>query len=127
MKAEFTLDLCFIRLNTQEKKFTDLIENELKALFSGIGNWTLKVRQEGLLDIALAEVNGIWSWETEAMVVAYLEEKASAPFWEWLQGFQVKLELKDEVTQSFCHLKPRTAIMQEGGKLLGLGAAIITI
>jgi hypothetical protein len=83
--------------------------------------------QEGLLDIAVAEVNGIWSWETEAMVVAYMEEKASAPFWEWLQGFQVKLELKDEVTQSFCHLKPRTAIMQEGDKLLGLGAAIIAI
>jgi hypothetical protein len=109
MKAEFKLDLCFIRLNLNTEKFTDLLEKELESLFAGIGNWTIRARQEGQLDIALAEVNGIWSWETEAVVAAYLDQEASPQFWEWLQGYHVNLELKEEVTESFCQLKPKSA------------------
>lgn len=127
MKAEFTLDLCFIRLNIEAGKFSDLLESELKSLFTGIANWTIKVGQNGELDIAMAEINGIWSWETEAMVAAYLDQKASEKFWEWLQGYHVKLELKEEATQSFCHFKPRTAMEREGNDLLELGAAIIPL
>lgn len=122
MKAEFTIDLVFIRYNITEQNFTDSVEEELKTLFAEIGKWTIKARQDGQLDILTAEINGIWSWESEAEIIAYLEHNASAQFWEWLQGFQVKHEVKEEVEQSFCHLKSRVACERKGDGLHGLGA-----
>jgi hypothetical protein len=91
MMAEFTLDLCFIRLNIITEKFTDLLEVELESLFAGKGKWTVKARQEGQLDIVLVEVIGVWNWQTEAMVAAYLEDKGSRQFREWLKGFRLSL------------------------------------
>jgi hypothetical protein len=102
MKAEFFLDLCFIRVHVRGEPFMDHIEAHLQLLFADKAIWTVKVRQEGHLDIALAEVQGIWSWENEEMVFNYLEKEASPQFWEWLQGYQIQLDVKEHAECSHC-------------------------
>ncbi|MEX2460239.1 MAG: hypothetical protein WD469_02870 [Paenibacillaceae bacterium] len=105
MKAEFFLDLCFIRTHVENKVFINLIEEQLKPLFADKGNWSVNCRREGPLNIVLAEIQGIWNWENEEMIFAYMEEEASPLFWEWLQGCQIELDLKEEVEYSYCRMK----------------------
>jgi nicotinic acid phosphoribosyltransferase len=97
LKAEFFLDLCFVQVKVTQQNFINAVEKQMGALFSGKGQWQIEAKQEGLIGVIVAEVKGIWSWENEEMVFDYLEKEASPQFWEWLQGYQIQLDVKEYV------------------------------
>jgi hypothetical protein len=105
MMVEFFLNLCFIQVQVREESFIDQIEAQLQQLFTDKGGWIVKTAQEAQLEIVLAEVQGIWDWENEDMIFAFLEQEASSQFWEWLQGYQLELDPKEEVHFSYCNMK----------------------
>lgn len=102
MKTEFFLDLCFIQEKVMKEDFTSAVKKQLKALFSDKGQWHIEAKQEGLIGIIVAEVNGICSWENEEMVFDDLEKEASPQFWEWLQGYQIRFDVKEHAECSHC-------------------------
>jgi len=103
MKTEFFLDLCFVRKREMKGDFVEAIDQQMNTLFLGKkGHWHIVEKQEGLIDIIVAEINGIWSWESEEDVLTFLEQNASPQFWECLQGYQIRLEGKEELECSHC-------------------------
>ncbi len=102
MKTEFFLDLIFVQEKVVQEDFAEAIKNQLETLFAKKGKWHMEVKQENQLVIIIAEVNGIYSWHNEEMVVEYLEEAAAPQFWEWLQGYQIRFDLKEYAECSHC-------------------------
>ncbi|MEW9701294.1 hypothetical protein [Paenibacillus sp. SI8] len=108
MLSEFTLDLCFIREHA-ESPFDARIEQLLEALFAGKGTWYIDSRVEEGLDIAVAEVKGMASWQNEDELLHYIEESAASDpasgsdCWDSLQGYQVKVTPKEDA--GCCSLK----------------------
>lgn len=96
--SEFSFDLCFIREagSPEEPDFRDAIEQEMKLLFSPYGRWSVTLKNEGPLDIAVAEMKGIAPWQNEDDALAYVERKAGDRFWQWLQGYQLHVETKED-------------------------------
>jgi hypothetical protein len=105
MQTEFFLDLCFIRVHVRDEPFMDWIAAHLQQLFADKGVWTVRIRQEGQLEILLAEVQGIWHWQNKDMLFDYLEQEAAPQFWEWLQGYQLEFDQKEDVEYSYCNMR----------------------
>ncbi|WP_054028397.1 hypothetical protein [Bacillus sp. FJAT-28004] len=110
MPFEFTLNLCFIREHTQSP-FQSVINQQLQGLFAGKGSWYIDHREEEGLDIAVAEVKGLATWETEDEIIRYIEESArmdsasESACWDHLQGYQVSVSPK--LDAGCCRLKSR--------------------
>jgi len=106
--SEFMLDLCFIREEHAEAPFLTLIDRQLNELFSGKGTWYIEHKMEDGLEIAVAEVKGIGTWDCEDDLLAYIEETAAdhiADCWEFLQGYNVQVIQK--IDAGSCRLKTR--------------------
>ncbi|MCS7461523.1 hypothetical protein N0M98_15330 [Paenibacillus doosanensis] len=110
MPTEFALDLCFIREHGQLPLPT-LIDRELQKLFAGRGSWYIDFKVKEGLDIAVAEVKGLGTWETEDELLQYIEESmeqdsdSAEDSWEYLQGYQVKVWPK--IDAGSCRIKTR--------------------
>lgn len=102
--SEFAMNLCFIReaAGIGDPDFRDAIEQEMGKLFTPYGRWTLTLKNEGVLDIAVAEMKGIGPWSCEAEALQYLERKAGERFWSWLQGYQLHVEPKEDAGSCLC-------------------------
>src|SRR5687767_4015788 len=97
MKAEFFLDLCFIRgVDERKGSFVENIEEEMGQLFGGKATWYIEGRQEEDVEIVLVEVKGIGEWEKQDDVVEYIEQHASDSFLEWLQGYRMTFDVKEK-------------------------------
>lgn len=113
MPSEFALDLCFIREHTKSPFYT-VIEKQLSSLFAGKGTWYIDLREEEGLDIAVAEVKGMASWESEDEILRYIEESAEFNLiseyhcWNHLHGYQVKVSPKADV--ECCSLKKEATV-----------------
>lgn len=96
--SEFSLDLCFIREADVpgEPDFKETVEQELRVLFAPYGQWTVSLKREGPVDIAVAEMKGIGPWCSEDETLAYVETKAGERFWQWLQGYRLQVEPKED-------------------------------
>jgi hypothetical protein len=46
----------------------------------------------------MAEVSGIGNWEKEEDVALFLENHAKPQFLNWLQGYRIQLDVKEEHT-----------------------------
>jgi hypothetical protein len=102
MKTEFFLDLIFVQEKVIQEVFADAVKKQMKALFSDKGKWHIAVKEEGLVVIIAAEINGIYSWHNEEMVFDDLEKEASPQFWEWLQGYHIRFDVKEYAECSHC-------------------------
>lgn len=105
MKSEFFIDLIFIReceSDTSAHSFARTIDEQLNSLFSELANWSLEPKQEDNLDFVLVEVMGSGVWEREEDILAYLEDHASPPFWNWLQGYRIQIDVKQHAECSHC-------------------------
>ena len=96
MRAEFFMDLCFIREVDLSIPFTQAVEQQLQALFGGEAKWYLESRQEENLELVLVEVKGAGDWETEEDLVTYLDDHASDQIMTWLQGYRIELDIKEQ-------------------------------
>jgi hypothetical protein len=96
--SEFTMDLCFIReAGTQgEPDFKAAVEQEIQKLFAPYAKWSVTLKKEDAVEIAVAEMKGIGPWQTEDDTLAYVETKAGEQFWEWLQGYRLQVEPKED-------------------------------
>ncbi|OAS13450.1 hypothetical protein [Paenibacillus oryzisoli] len=113
MPSEFALDLCFIREHAQSP-FYMIIEQQMSELFAGKGTWYVDHREQEGLDIAVAEVKGLSTWESEDDVLSYIEEYAGSGLpaeldcWIHLQGYQVKVMPKADA--GCCRLKKEASV-----------------
>jgi len=93
MPSEFTLDLCFIR-KPKRTPFQTMIYQQLHELFNGKGTWYMDYKEEEGLEIAIAEVKGLGTWECEEDLLRYIEESVldqTQDCWDYLQGYQVQV------------------------------------
>ncbi|NEW05833.1 hypothetical protein GK047_07350 [Paenibacillus sp. SYP-B3998] len=110
MPCEFALDLCFIREHTQSPLQT-VIDQQLHGLFVGKGTWYIDHREEEGLDIVVAEVKGLATWETEDDILRYIEESvetdvaSESDCWDYLLAYQVKVSPK--LDAGCCRIKTR--------------------
>ncbi|MGG1519998.1 hypothetical protein ABE504_31725 [Paenibacillus oryzisoli] len=107
MPCEFTLDLCFIRDDAQIS-LPAMIDRQLHGMFAGKGTWYIDHKVEDGLEIAVAEVKGMGTWESEGELLRYIEETGTDPtqdIWDYLQGYQVQVIPK--VDAGCCRLKTR--------------------
>jgi|GEM_PF-1101185 len=110
MPHEFALDLCFIREHSQ-LPLQAFIDRQLRDLFSGRGSWYIDCREEDGLDIAVAEVKGLGTWESADELLRYIEhsleqdDRAEAGCWDHLQGYQVKVF--EKMDAGCCQVKVR--------------------
>lgn len=91
------LDLCFIRPAEDGPAFFAGIEAEMKALFKERATWYLDNKTDGGLHISVVSVNGLAHWESEHEAIAYVESKMTSDCWNWLQGYKVQVEPKEDV------------------------------
>lgn len=99
MKSELMMDLCFIRkcaADSSEQNFEQLIDDQLKSLFSKKMKWNIEHKQANDLDIVNVEIKGFGTWKRDEEIIAYLEERAQPHFWDWLQGYRIQIEVKEE-------------------------------
>ncbi|WP_088104895.1 hypothetical protein [Halalkalibacter urbisdiaboli] len=89
MRSEVVFDLCFIR--HQLRDFDKTIHQELLSIFGNKLKWYLDYKCKNELEIVVAELKGVGSWETEDELISYVENKASQQFFTWLQGYKLQL------------------------------------
>ncbi|MCI3921219.1 hypothetical protein MO973_13360 [Paenibacillus sp. TRM 82003] len=91
---DFAVHLCLIREAAGEgaSSFEDDVEEELEALFSGLGYWYTEGKTENEAEVLVAEVKGRDGFADEESALRYLEERGSERFWSWLQGYRIQVE-----------------------------------
>lgn len=95
MRAEFFMDLCFIRGSAERTiDFAQKVEEQLEQLFADKAKWYLESKKEDHIDIVLAEVKGSGDWDKEEDIVNYIQENASDSFINWLQGYRIEIDIK---------------------------------
>lgn len=105
MRSEFFFDFCFVRESVRNEDFVVAVEKHLERLFSGKGHWHMDGKQEGHLDIVVAEVQGMESWEKEEDALSFLEAEAMPLFWQWLQGYRIQIDVKEHADCSHCGMR----------------------
>jgi hypothetical protein len=110
MKSEFFLDLCFIRERGPYDSFIASVQSLLTGLFAGKADWSAEEKQEEGTEIVISEVKGADVWEKEEDIVSFLEEHAPSQFWEWLQGYRVKVDVKERAKCHHCGKKANAAV-----------------
>ncbi|MDC3417864.1 hypothetical protein [Aquibacillus salsiterrae] len=86
-KSETYLDFCFIR------KKNGFLKAEVQSMFERLFHserlhWYLDIKERDGVEIVVAEVKGMSSWNSENEVIDYLEAHASEDFWTLLHGLQ---------------------------------------
>lgn len=96
--SEFSLEMVFIREAevTELPEFQAVIERELSRLFKPYAQWSASGRTEGGLELVTAEMKGIGPWESEDEVLTYMDSKTDESFWNWLQGYRLQVEPKED-------------------------------
>ncbi|MCK6259072.1 hypothetical protein LCY76_21100 [Fictibacillus sp. KIGAM418] len=90
MNNETYLDFCFIR-NTAGG-FSGVIDGMFRELFGGQRlHWYLDEKKCGDIEMVTAEVKGMSVWESEAAVLAHLEQQGTEMFWKYIQGCQFSI------------------------------------
>lgn len=88
MNNETFLDFCFVR--EASGNFASEVDQMLTELFKGVRlNWYLDEKNEGGMDIVVAEVKGMSKWESEDETIDFIEDHADDSFWRYLQGYQM--------------------------------------
>lgn len=88
MNSETYLDFCFVR--EASGNFASEVDQMLTELFKGVRlNWYLDEKNEGGMDIVVAEVKGMSKWESEDETIDFIEDHAGDSFWRYLQGYQM--------------------------------------
>lgn len=90
MNSETYLDFCFIR--EKNGHFAAEIHRVLSELFKDIRlNWYLDEKTEDGIEIVVAEIKGMSSWQSEEETICYIEENAGESFWKYIQGYQMNV------------------------------------
>lgn len=102
--SEFELDLVFIRAadGQDPSEFHDSVEAELAPLFAPYGKWSVTVKEEPGVQIAVTEMRGIAPWSCEDEALDYIEGKAGDRFREWLTGYRLAVEPKEDAGSCRC-------------------------
>jgi hypothetical protein len=88
MNNETYLDFCFVR--DAKGDLASEIHEILKDLFKDIRlNWYLDEKTKDGVEIVVAEVKGMSSWESEEETIGFIEQHAEDKFWDYLQGYQM--------------------------------------
>ncbi|GLB59465.1 hypothetical protein [Cytobacillus sp. NCCP-133] len=88
MNSETYLDFCFVR--EASGNFASEVDQMLSELFKGVRlNWYLDEKNEGGMDIVIAEVKGMSKWKSEEETMNFIEDHAGGSFWKYLQGYQM--------------------------------------
>lgn len=94
--CDFRLNLCLIREQQTGGSLVKEARLQVMELFLGKGTCYVEGRTEDGLEIVVAEVQGSNQFELEEDVVDFVEQFATDELLSWIQGYQVKIELKTE-------------------------------
>ncbi|MCZ8515270.1 hypothetical protein O9H85_23215 [Paenibacillus filicis] len=85
-----------MREHTPESPMTGIIELELQQMFAGRATWHTVTKRDQDLDISVVEIKGLAAWSNEDEVLDYVETRMQSDCWEWLNGYQVNVILKED-------------------------------
>lgn len=90
MLSETYLDFCFVQKS--RKSLVPEINAGFQEIFKRHRlHWYLDTKSKDGLEIVVAEIKGMSSWQTEEDVLDHLEQHASEEFWSTLQGYQFQV------------------------------------
>ncbi|QMV44534.1 hypothetical protein [Cohnella cholangitidis] len=104
--SEYSVDLVFIRPESEMPIPYPDLEDHMKALFKRPHSCFVERRREDRLEIATVQINGLSAaWAEEREVIAHMEERMPIEHLECLSGYRVQVIPKEH--HGTCALRKR--------------------